>query len=39
MGVSNPYVKAFVKAYGEGGTVGEGNDSYRDMDEALEALE
>jgi hypothetical protein len=39
MGVSNPYVKAFVKAYDEGGTVWEGNDSYKDMDEALEALE
>jgi hypothetical protein len=39
MGVSNPYVKAFVKAYDEGGAVGEGNDSCKDMDEALEALE
>ena len=39
IGVSNPYVTSFVKAYGEGGTVWEGKDSYRSMDQALEELE
>lgn len=39
IGISNPYVTAFLKAYDEGGTVWEGKDSYRSMDQALEELE
>ena len=39
IGVSNPYVTAFVKAYDEGGTVWEGKDNYKNMDQALEELE
>ena len=39
IGISNPYVTAFLKAYDEGGTVWEGKDSYTSMDQALEELE
>ena len=39
IGVSNPYVSAFIKAYDEGGTAWEGKDQYENIDEALEDLE